>query len=376
MPHYAETLRLALINEVCDGMTECSPILLPLAGLRIVLNAGHGAGFFFNRVLQDLGADVTNSLGVNPDSSFPKGIPNPEDPKMVEATKTACEVCNADIGIMLDTDADRCGFIVPRIVNPSYSSGYEPLNRNRLIAFLGVIFAQSSPGCTIVTDSCTSEGLERFLEKTLGLHHERYLKGYANVIGKAKELTESGVANAEVAIETSGHCAMKENGYLDDGTYTAVKVIGCLANLARERSAENGQHHKSLLELIKDLPEMAEVKELRMNVLDGKLESTKDIFLRIVKRIEELCVEQQTLQWEFDDKNLEGVRARIGDDAFFMIRKSLHDPIISIQLEGRSSQELCKRVINPLISVLRVDMGLESVVDLHSLEKYQSSAQI
>ena len=85
---------------------------------------------------------------------------------------------------------------------------YEPLNRNRLIALLGVIYAKSSPGCTIVTDSTTSEGLGKFLEGNLGLHHFRYLRGYANVIRKAKEITESGVANAEVAIETSGHCAM------------------------------------------------------------------------------------------------------------------------------------------------------------------------
>lgn len=57
--------------------------------------------------------------------------------------------------------------------------------------------------------SVTSEGLETFLGE-LGLNHVRYLKGYANVIGKARELTESGKAIAEVAIETSGHCAMRE----------------------------------------------------------------------------------------------------------------------------------------------------------------------
>jgi len=68
---------------------------------------------------------------------------------------------------------------------------YEPLNRNRLIALLGVIFAESSPGCTFVTDSVTSEGLESFLQDTLGLHHVRYLKGYANVIEKARELNNN-----------------------------------------------------------------------------------------------------------------------------------------------------------------------------------------
>jgi hypothetical protein len=67
--------------------------------------------------------------------------------------------------------------------------------------------------------------LEAFLQDDLGLQHVQYFKGYANVINKARKLTEAGIANAEVAIETSGHCAMQENGYLDDGTHTAVKAI-------------------------------------------------------------------------------------------------------------------------------------------------------
>ena len=127
---------------------------------------------------------------------------------MVKRTIERCEEVNADIGIMLDTDADRCGFVVP------HQGKYEPLNRNRLIALLSKIFSTTSPGCSIVTDSVTSEGLETFIENDLGLTHVRYLKGYANVISKARELTESGKAIAEMAIETSGHCAMRENGKL------------------------------------------------------------------------------------------------------------------------------------------------------------------
>ena len=101
--------------------------------------------------------------------------------------------------------ADRAGFVLPRdIGKDGKRSNYEPLSGNRLIALLGVMFSTSSPGCTFVTDSTTSEGLNKFLESTLGLKHYRYLRGYANVISKAEELTASGEVNAEVAIETSG----------------------------------------------------------------------------------------------------------------------------------------------------------------------------
>lgn len=174
-------------------------------------------------------------MNLTPDGTFPadSGVPNPEYKAMIDTTTKVCRDTNADIGIMLDTDADRCGFIVPRDA-PDGTTAYEALNRNRLIALLSVIFRTSSPGCSVVTDSVTSEGLARFLEEDLGLVHERYLKGYANVIGRAREITEGGEAVAEMAIETSGHCAMRENGYLDDGTYTAVKVVGLRARVARE----------------------------------------------------------------------------------------------------------------------------------------------
>jgi phosphomannomutase len=163
-------------------------------------------------------------------------------------------------------------------------SDYEAIHRNRLIALLGVIFARQSPGSTVVTCSVTSEGLSRFLEHDLGLHHVRHVKGYANVIGRARYLTESGLANAEVAIETSGHCALRENDYLDDGTYTAVKKIGLLA---REKSKD--PTNASLLRLIDGMREMEEVVEIRMRPKDGTLESTARLFDYAALEIEAAC---------------------------------------------------------------------------------------
>ena len=42
-----------------------------------------------------------------------------------------------------------------------------------------------------------------------------------------------------MAIETSGYCAMRENDYLDDGTYTTVKVIGLLARVAKAQGEKD-----------------------------------------------------------------------------------------------------------------------------------------
>lgn len=403
MPHYAATLRDSIVREIKSGLVDkqhkeediISDIPLPLAGLRIVLNSGHGSGGFFYNVLHDLGADVSNCYSINiPDSTFPRGIPNPESETMVQETTEMCQEIGADIGIMLDTDADRCGFIVPASCSTTFPSDffcsdYQPLNRNRLIALLGRIFSEQSPGCAIVTDSVTSEGLATFLEKDLGLVHVRYIKGYANVINKAMELTQSGQVNAEVAIETSGHCAMKENGYLDDGTYTAVKVIACLAKVARERNNDmrvrstnpdennaNNVSANSLLDLISSLEELDEVKELRIVVNDGSLDTTESIFQGIYAAIEKECQQKSNL-WELDVENLEGIRVRTGNDGgFFMLRKSLHDPVLSLQVEGHSKADVRKEVVAPILQLIaeytsnRIGIAAAKVLDLTALESY------
>jgi len=355
MPHYRERLQQAIIDEV--GSDDAKP----LDGLKIVLNAGNGSGYFFTAILHALGADVSHSLYLSPDGTFPSGVPNPENRDMIEETKARCKECQADLGILFDTDADRSGFILPR-----GGSDYEPLNRNRLIALLSVIFAKSSPGCTIVTDSVTSEGLAAFLTDDLGLKHERFLKGYANVINKAIEITESGQGNAEMAIETSGHCAMKENGYLDDGTYTAVKVVGLLARTMKG----NQQSGASLLDLIATLDEKAEENELRMPVIDGTLASTQSLFDQFASLIEDCALTGKIPDWDLDKENLEGVRVRIGDGGFFMFRKSLHDPLVSLQVEGNDAEEVRAKVIAPILTLIGENEAIMSGLDISVLHEY------
>ena len=348
MPYYKETLKQAIAREVDPNPNPAKP----LSNLNIVVNPGNGSGSFFSDLLRELGANVAGSLHLTPDGTFPDsiGVPNPEKKEMVEETIKACEACNADIGVMFDTDADRSGFVLPRSIdNNGVCSSYEPLNRNRLIALLSVIFSASAPGSTVVTDSTTSEGLNTFLEKKLGLKHFRYLRGYANVINKAKELEGS-----EMAIETSGHCALRENGWIDDGTYTAVKIIALLAN-----SKGKG----SLLDLISELEELPFDEEFRVKATDGSLETTTAVFESVTQSLKEMCSVED--EWTLDVDNLEGVRVRLSSGGFFMIRQSLHDPVISIQAESVSDDYASSVVLSPLLKLFKEHAA---VLDLSALE--------
>jgi phosphomannomutase len=53
-----------------------------------------------------------------------------------------------------------------------------------------------------------------------------------------------------------------------------------------------------------------------------------------------------------DGDNLEGVRVRLSSGGFFMIRQSLHDPVMSMQIESISEEEAREKVLKPLLELL------------------------
>ncbi len=122
---------------------------------------------------------------------------------------------HADLGIIFDTDVDRAGCV---------GADGEEINRNRLIALAAYMVSGEKGGVTVVTDSVTSDGLHEYLENTLGDTHYRYRSGYKNVINKALELCRNGI-DCPLAIETSGHAALRENYFLDDGAYLVTKIV-------------------------------------------------------------------------------------------------------------------------------------------------------
>ena len=233
-----------LANKIREATGEEKP----LEGFRIVVDAGNGAGgFFVDKVLKPLGANTDGSRYLEPDGSFPNHIPNPENKEAMESITEAVRETKADLGIIFDTDVDRAGAVL--------SDGSE-LNRNRIIAMLAAILLREYPGTTIVTDSITSTGLAKFIAEKGGVHH-RFKRGYRNVINESIRLNNAG-QDSQLAIETSGHGALKENYFLDDGAYLVTKL---LIELARAR--KNGY---TLESLIASLEEPAESVEFRMNI--------------------------------------------------------------------------------------------------------------
>ena len=286
----------------------------PLKGFKIVVDAGNGAGgFFVDKVLKPLGALTTGSRFLEPDGRFPNHIPNPEDKEAMASITEAVKQNNADFGIIFDTDVDRAGAVL--------SDGSE-LNRNRIIAMLSAILLREHPGTTIVTDSITSSGLADFITSKGGIHH-RFKRGYRNVINESIRLNNAG-QDSQLAIETSGHGALKENYFLDDGAYLVTKL---LIELAKGR--KNGYTLESLIE---SLAEPSESIEFRMNIL---LDDFKSYGLKVIDDLMEYAKTQNG--WSIAPSNYEGIRVNLDKEhgnGWFLLRMSLHDPLLPLNVES------------------------------------------
>ena len=304
-----------LVERIRQGVAHPQHPDQPLRGLHIVVDAGNGAGgFFVDRVLEPLGADITGSRFLEPDGHFPNHVPNPEHPDAMAALRDAVLAHGADFGIAFDPDVDRAAAMD--------GSGRE-INRNRLVALAAAVVLREHPGTTIVTDSVTSDGLTEFIEERLGGLHHRFRRGYRNVINEALRLNETG-QSCWLAIETSGHAALKENHWLDDGAYLVAML---LIELARARG-----EGRDLADLIADLREPVESREYRIELPAGDFAAQGE---RVLDALRSQAATEPG--WEVVPHTYEGVRVACcgpGEQGWFLLRLSLHDPVLPLNIES------------------------------------------
>jgi phosphomannomutase len=289
-------------------------VKLPLSGMHIVVDAGGGVGgFYAHEVLEPLGADVSGSQFLQPDGAFSGHIPNPEDAGAMASVCEATARAGADLGVIFDADMDRAGAVL---------KGGVGLYRNRLVALMSAMVLAQCPGGTIVTDSVTSSGLAQFIADHGGRHH-RFKRGYKNVIDEAQRLVAEGVT-CPMAMETSGHCALAENYFLDDGAYMVTKLIIFAAQLrAKGRSLED---------LLAGLKEPLDAVEIRLNL---PLDRFREFGQEAIHHVQDYA--KIAPGWSLAPDNREGIRVNLDPqhgDGWFLLRMSVHDPVMPLNIES------------------------------------------
>ena len=292
----------------------------PFEGMKIAVDAGNGSGGFYAKMLEELGADTGGSKFLEPDGNFPNHIPNPENKEAMKAISDAVLESGSDLGIIFDTDVDRAAIVD--------KSGNE-INKNRLIALISAVLMEEKKG-TIVTDSVTSAELKTFIENNLGGVHHRFKRGYKNVINEAIRLESEGTY-APLAIETSGHAALKENYFLDDGAYLVTRLLIKAVLMKKEG--------KNLTDLIADLKDPKFETGYRLNLLNKDFKPDGKKILEALK--EEV---EKTDGFSLETPNFEGVRVNV-ENGWFLLRLSLHEPLMPLDIQGNTTDAIEKMKI-------------------------------
>ncbi|MBQ3424805.1 MAG: phosphomannomutase/phosphoglucomutase [Clostridia bacterium] len=302
--------------------------LKPLLGMRVVADTGSSTGRGFARFLESLGVEVEACPA--PDRS-PAGF---DSSPAVEAMARAVLACGADMGVLLNTDGDRLCLVDDR---------GRLIHQNRLIALTAALLLDGCSGATIVTDSVTSSGLTAFIAEWGGIHY-RFKRGYRNVIDEAVRLNAEGI-DCPLAMETSGHAAFRENGFVDDGMYLATWII-C-------RALDSKREGKNLFALLDELQEPVESVEIRLPVLeeDGPAAAGQELVETVLSHTLEDSA------WQAAPDSREGVRITFNLDgginnAWFQLRMSLYDPVMALNAQSDVPGGV-KRILTQLYRVIR-----------------------
>jgi phosphomannomutase len=259
---------------------------------------------------------------------------------MASSSKAVIEN-NADLGLIFDTDVDRSAAV---------DRNGKEISRNGIVALAAALIAVEHPGTTVVTDSISSDQLTVYLEQCLGLKHLRFKRGYRNVINKSVELNNEGI-DSQLAIETSGHAAYKENYFLDDGAYLATKIVIKEAQL-HKKGADIG-------DMISSLEEPKEAIEVRLPIDASDFSVYGDQVLAGLK----VWVEaKKDKGLSLVEPNYEGVRINFDlpeVKGWCLLRKSLHDPIMPLNVEVTEGK--CETILQIMAAFLDGYTGIGEI---------------
>lgn len=171
------------------------------------------------------------------------------------------------------------------------------------------------------------------------MKHHRYMRGYKNVINESIRLNQEGVVSP-LAIETSGHGALSENYFLDDGAYMAVKLLIALAKAAKE--------NKSLASFIEHLEKGFEEREYRFKIQGEDFKSYGNEALNTFEK------RANERGYHIAPNSYEGIRITFDTDevkGWLLLRMSLHDPQMPLNIEGARSGD-CDKLFNIVLELL------------------------
>jgi phosphomannomutase / phosphoglucomutase len=287
--------------EVREGYLKALSSLVQLERpVRVAVDAGSGVmGLFAPDLFRKLGCDVVELL-CQPDSTFPRHIPNPEDPANMRDLQTAVVSAGADIGVAFDGDGDRLGVV------DETGALYGP---GETLIVLARDLLQRRPGSHVLIDVKSS----RTVIEDIRAHN-----GVPLLTRTGHSLIRRRMATEGILLggEYSGHffCAEDFHG-TSDALLAAAKLIMLLS-----------RHPGPLSQLLGRLPRRyaSELVELQLPE-DGKHQVVNLLTRALSERYPAITID--------------GVRVEMAD-GWALVRASNTGPRIAVRVEADSTERL------------------------------------
>ncbi|MEU4343029.1 phosphomannomutase/phosphoglucomutase [Nocardia sp. NPDC023852] len=280
--------------------------------LTIAVDAGNGmGGHTVPQVLGTLPRVTVVPLYFELDGSFPNHEANPLDPANLVDLQKLVRTSGADIGLAFDGDADRC-FVVDENGDPVSPSSITALVAERELA--------KEPGAVIIHNLITSRAVPELVHE-LGGTPVRTRVGHSFI--KQQMATTGAVFGGE----HSAHYYFRDFWGADSGMLAALHVLAAL-----------GEKDRPVSELMSSYATYATSGEINSTVADAK-ERTMAVVEAFTDRAHSV-------------DRLDGVTVQLADDAWFNLRASNTEPLLRLNVEARSAEEV-DVLVTEILSIVR-----------------------
>ena len=274
-----------------------------LRPLRVAVDAGNGmAGYTAPAVLGPIDSITLLPLYFELDGSFPNHEANPLDPANLVDLQAYVRDTGADIGLAFDGDADRCFVVDER---------GRPVSPSTVTSLVAARELKREIGATVIHNVITSRAVpELVLERGGTPLRSRVGHSYIKAL-----MAETG---AIFGGEHSAHYYFRDFWGADSGMLAALYVLAALG--------EQQGPPRPLSELTADYQRYESSGEINFKVADAAY-SVDAVLKSFGTRIQSI-------------DHLDGVTVDLGDDSWFNLRSSNTEPLLRLNVEGRSTEDV------------------------------------
>ncbi|OBI78573.1 phosphomannomutase/phosphoglucomutase [Mycobacterium sp. E740] len=308
---------LAEYGEFLRSLVDLSE----LRPLKVAVDAGNGmAGHTAPAVLGAVAGVTLCPLYFELDGTFPNHEANPLDPANLADLQAYVIETGADIGLAFDGDADRC-FVVDEKGHPVSPSAVTALVAARELG--------REIGATVIHNLITSRAVPELVAERGGTPvRSRVGHSYIKAL-----MADTG---AIFGGEHSAHYYFRDFWGADSGMLAALHVLSAL-----------GEQDRPLSELMADYQRYEASGEINFTVTDAE-RCVDGVLKAFGARIHAI-------------DHLDGVTVDLGDGVWFNLRMSNTEPLLRLNVEARSTEEV-DEVVAAVSETVRAQSASEAEV--------------